>query len=60
VEPRNLYFSPGIIRISKSRSLTWAGNAAFMGNMRNSYKVLVRKPEGKRWLRWKNVLKMDI
>lgn len=39
-EVHNLYFSPhrSIIRIIKSRKMTWAGNAARMREMRNSYK----------------------
>jgi hypothetical protein len=30
------------------RRMRWMGHAACMGEMRNSYKILVRKPEGKR------------
>jgi len=43
----NLYTSPNIIRVIKSRRMTWVGNVACMGEMRNAYKILVRKPE--RW-----------
>jgi len=31
--------------------MNWTGNVAFTGDMRNSYKILVGKPEGKRPLR---------
>jgi hypothetical protein len=35
-----------------------------MGEMRNAYKILFRKPEGKRllgrpWCRWENNIRMD-
>jgi hypothetical protein len=39
----NLYTSPNIIRMVKSRELSWDGNVARMGEMRNSYKILVGK-----------------
>jgi len=34
--------------VIKSMRMRWAGNAARMGDMRNVFKVLVGKPEGKR------------
>jgi hypothetical protein len=43
----NLYFSPNIIM---SRRMRLAGHVALMGKMRNAYKVLVGKAEGKRQL----------
>jgi hypothetical protein len=43
-----LYSSPNIIRQVKSRRIRWAGHVARMGDERILYKVLVRKPEGKR------------
>jgi hypothetical protein len=46
-ELRDLYFSPSIIRIIKSRMMRWAGYVARMGEKRNSYRLLVGKPEGK-------------
>jgi hypothetical protein len=45
---RDLYSSPGIIRIIKSRRMRWAGHVARMGEKRNAYRLLVGKPEGKR------------
>jgi hypothetical protein len=45
-----LYASPNI-RIFKSRRVRWVGHVACMGEMRNTYKILVGKPEGKRPLR---------
>jgi hypothetical protein len=46
-ELRNLYSSPSIIRVIKSRRLRWAGHVARMGENRNAYRILVGKPEGK-------------
>ena len=43
----------------------WTGHVARMGERRGVYRVLVRKPEGKRPLgrprrRWKDNIKMDL
>jgi hypothetical protein len=43
-----MYSSSDIIRIIKSRRVTWAGHVARMGEKRNAYRLLVGKPEGKR------------
>jgi len=43
-----LYALPNIIRVSKSRSIRGAGFVVCMGKMKYVYKILVRKPEGKR------------
>jgi hypothetical protein len=52
-----------MIRIIKSRRKRWSGNIARMGEKRNAYRVLVRKPEGKRQLekyrcKWEDNIKM--
>jgi hypothetical protein len=47
-ELRDLYSSPSIIRIIKSRRMRWAGHVARMGEKRNAYRLMVRKPEGKK------------
>jgi hypothetical protein len=47
-ELRDLYSSPNICRIIKSRRMKWAGQVARMEEKRNAYKLLVGKPEGKR------------
>jgi hypothetical protein len=47
-ELHDLYSSPSIFRIMKSRSMRWAGHVARMGEKRNAYTLLVGKPEGKR------------
>jgi hypothetical protein len=50
-ELHNLYSSPSIIRVIKSRRMRWAGHMARMGWKRNAYRILVGKSEGKRPLR---------
>jgi hypothetical protein len=49
-ELRDLYSSPSIIRIIKSRRMRWAGHVARMGDKRNAYRLLVGTPERKRRL----------
>jgi hypothetical protein len=46
----DLYFSPNIIRVIKSRRMMWAGHVARMGDRRGAYKVLMGRPEGKSYL----------
>jgi hypothetical protein len=48
VELHNLYSSPSIIRMIKSRRMRWAGHVVQMGDKRNAHRILVIKPEGKR------------
>jgi hypothetical protein len=50
-ELRDLYSSPRIIRIIKSRRMRWARQVALMGEKRNAYRLLLGNPEGKRPLR---------
>jgi hypothetical protein len=47
-ELHNLYSSPSIIRMIKSRRMRWAGHVARMGEKRNAYRILVGKPEGRK------------
>jgi hypothetical protein len=47
-ELHNLYASPNVIRVIKSRRMRWVGHVAHMGKMRNSHRILVGKHEGKR------------
>jgi hypothetical protein len=44
-ELHNLYSSPSIIRMIKSRRMRWAGHVACMREKRNACRILVRKPE---------------
>jgi hypothetical protein len=64
-ELRDLYSSPNIIKIIKSRRMRWAGYVARMGEKRNAYRLLVGKPEGKRPLgrprrKWVDNIRMDL
>ena len=49
-ELNDLYCSPNITRVIKSRRKGWAGHVACMGERRVAYRVLVGKPERKRLL----------
>jgi hypothetical protein len=40
-ELNNLYSSPTIIRVIKSRRMRWAGHVARMGDGRGAYRILV-------------------
>jgi len=46
-ELNDLYSSPNIVRVIKSRRMRWAGHVARMGEERGVYRVLLGKPEGK-------------
>jgi hypothetical protein len=64
-ELNDLYSSPSIVRVIKSRRLSWAGRVARIGIRRGVYRVLVGKPEGKRPLgrprrRWDDNIMMDL
>jgi len=64
-ELNDLYSSPNIVRVIKSRRMRWAGHVARRGEGRGVYRVLVRKSEGKRPLgrprrRWEENIKMDL
>ena len=43
----DLYFSPDIVRLIKSR-MGWATHVANMGDRTDAYRVLARRPERKR------------
>jgi len=63
-ELNDLYSSPNIFRVIKSRRMRWAGHVARMGERRGVYRVLVGKPVGKRPLgrprrRWEDNIKMN-
>jgi hypothetical protein len=44
----NVYSSPNIVRIIRSRRMRWKGQVERMGKRRKAYRILVGKPEGKR------------
>jgi len=47
-ELNDLYSSPNIVRVIKSRRMRWARHVARMSEERGVYRVLVGKSEGKR------------
>jgi hypothetical protein len=64
-ELNDLYSSPNIIRVIKSRRMRLAGHVARMGEQRGAYRILVGRPEGRRPLgrprrRWEYNIKMDL
>ena len=63
-ELNDLYFSPNIVRVIKSRR-RWVWHVARMGEKRGVYRVLVGKPEGRRPMgrprhRWVENIRMDL
>jgi len=62
-ELNDLYCSPNIVWVIKSRRMRWAGHVARRGERRGVYRVLVGKHEGKRPLGtprlWEDNIKMD-
>jgi hypothetical protein len=64
-ELHDLYSPPNIIRVIKSRRMRWAGHVARTGGKRGTYRILVRRPEGRRPLgrhrrKWEDNIKMDL
>jgi hypothetical protein len=64
-ELNDLYCSPNIVRVIKSRRMRWAGHVARMGEERVLYRALVGKPEERRPLgrprrRWVDNIRMDL
>jgi hypothetical protein len=60
-ELRDLYSSPSIIRIIKSRRMKWAGHVARMGEKRNAYRLLVgKRPLGRQRRGRMDNIKMDL
>jgi len=61
----DLYSSPNIVRVIKSRRMRWAGNVARIGEKRGVYRVMVWKPEGNRpsgrpRRRWVDNIRIDL
>jgi hypothetical protein len=64
-ELNDLYSSPNIIRVNKSRRKRWAGHVARMKEKRGAYRILVGRPEGRRPLgrprrSWEDNIKMHL
>jgi len=64
-ELNDLYSSPNIVRVIKSRRMRWAGYLGCTGEERGLCRVLVGKPEGKGPLgrplrRWVDDIRMNL
>jgi hypothetical protein len=64
-ELNDLYCSPNILRVIKSRRMRWAGHVARRGEVRGVYRVLVGKSERKRPMgrprcRWVDNIRTDL
>jgi hypothetical protein len=64
-ELHNLYCSPSVIRMMKSRRMRCTQNVVFLWAKRNANTNLMETPEGKRPLgrprrRWEDNIKMDV
>jgi hypothetical protein len=51
--------------MTKSRKMRWVGHVPWKGEMRNLYKIVVVKPEGRKQLRrsrhrWEDSIKIDL
>jgi hypothetical protein len=62
-ELNDLYTSPSVVRVIKSRRMKWEEHVARMGESKSVYRVLVEKPEGKRPIgrrchRWEHNIKV--
>ena len=64
-ELNDLYSSPNIVRVIKSRRMRWTEHVARLGDRRDVYRVSMGKPKGRRPLgrprrRWEDNIKMDL
>jgi hypothetical protein len=64
-ELHNFCSSPCIISMIKSRRMRWVRHVVCVGEIRNAYKILVGKPDGKRPFRrprhrWEDNIKIDL
>jgi hypothetical protein len=64
-ELNDLYSSPNIVRVVKTRRMIWVRHVARRGVERGVHRVLVGKPEGKTPLgrtsrRWEDNIKMEV
>ena len=61
----DLYCSPNIVLVIKSRRMRWAGHVAHMDEEKGVYRVLVGRSEGRKPLgrprhRWVDNIRMDL
>jgi hypothetical protein len=64
-ELHDLYSSPNIVMVIKSRRMRWAGHVERMGEGRGVYRILNGRPKGGRPLgrprsMWENNIKLDL
>jgi len=64
-ELSDVYCSPKIVRVIKSRRMRWVGHVASVGEGRGVYRALVGTPErktplGRTRLRWEDNIKIDL
>jgi hypothetical protein len=64
-ELHNLYSSPNIVTVIKSKRMRWSGHVTRMVEGRGVYRVLIGRPEGKRPLgrprrRCQDNIKLDL
>ena len=59
-ELNDLYCSPNIVRVIKSKRMRWAGHVARMGERRGVGKPEGRRPLGRPRPRWEDNIKMDL
>jgi hypothetical protein len=61
-ELHKFHSSPNIIRMMKSRIMTWAGHVVRFGEMRNTHKILVggKRPYRRPKCIWENNIKTDL
>jgi hypothetical protein len=64
-ELHNLYCSPNVVMIIKSRRFICVGHVSRMEATRNTFKILVREPEGKTPIgrlrhRWEDNIKINL
>jgi hypothetical protein len=64
-EVNDLYSSPNIIRVIKSRRVRWGGHVACVGRNRGAYRILMarferRRPLGRPMCRLENDIRIDL
>ena len=61
IKLNDLYSSPSISRVIKSRGVRWVGHVAHMGERRGVYRILVGKRSlGRPRLRWEDNIKINL
>ena len=59
-ELQNLYCSPNIVRVIKSRRLRWAGHVTRMEERGSAFKILIgKRPLGRPRRRWEGIIRME-